>query len=533
MQHTQSAPRQARSVPTLRRLGTALALTLTLLTASASALDDDDGGLQAQVRLPKNLSAYVRDMDSAIALGKALYWEEAAGSDGRVSCATCHWAAGADVRVEDSINPGPNGIFEEDGTRWPFESDDIFGSQGVALAEFEAIVPGQAVEMGTPEHHPIFGDKRQVTGRNAPSAVNAAVYRLQFWDGRAANTFNGVNGSGSSDSSARLLEADGNGGVKKVKVAIQDASLASQAVGPVLSEVEMSFAGRTLPDVGKKLFSLQPLARQVVHPEDSVLGPYKTNSTRTGLAISYGRLVREAFQPRWWDSDVVVDRDLNVVGAGDPQSLDEFTLMESNFSLFWGLAINLYEATLIADQSPYDAFLAGDSNALSQSAKRGLEVYEGDGRCDKCHMDGPALSAAASDDSRAFTNTGVRPVNEDPGKGDGEFKSVTVRLNELNGPYFHTGGYLTLRQVVDFYDRGGDFPNDETDSQVRELELTEKEKNDLVQFMLETTDPRVTYQAAPFDHPSLNLPGGGRLRATGAAGGAPLQPFLNADPFEK
>ena len=41
---------------------------------------------------------------------------------------------------------------------------------------------------------------------------------------------------------------------------------------------------------------------------------------------------------------------------------------------------------------------------------------------------------------------------------DGAFKAPALRNVELTGPYFHTGSYLTLRQVVDFYMRGGDFP---------------------------------------------------------------------------
>ena len=134
---------------------------------------------------------------------------------------------------------------------------------------------------------------------------------------------------------------------------------------------------------------------------------------------------------------------------------------------------------------------------------------------------------------RAFTNTAVRPVSDDAGMGEGEFKSVTVRVNELNGPYFHNGGYLTLRQVVDFYDRGGDFPGDETDSQVRELGLSERQKRDLVAFMLATTDERVRFQRAPFDHPSLNIPDGLQLSAVGREGGAPIPRFLDAGPFDR
>jgi cytochrome c peroxidase len=114
------------------------------------------------------------------------------------------------------------------------------------------------------------------------------------------------------------------------------------------------------------------------------------------------------------------------------------------------------------------------------------------------------------------------------------FKSVTLRNIELTGPYFHTGKYLTLRQVVDFYDRGGDFNNKDKNSQVRRLGLTEQEKTDLVAYMVSLTDERVRYERAPFDHPSLVLPGSAPLPAVGREGRSqPIGTFLNADPFAR
>jgi hypothetical protein len=86
---------------------------------------------------------------------------------------------------------------------------------------------------------------------------------------------------------------------------------------------------------------------------------------------------------------------------------------------------------------------------------------------------------------------------------------------ELTGPYFHSGASLTLRQVVDFYARGGNYPvtnavhrdfnivnlNIEVESN-----LTEAEKVALVDFMLELTDDRVRFERGPFDHPQMILP---------------------------
>lgn len=98
---------------------------------------------------------------------------------------------------------------------------------------------------------------------------------------------------------------------------------------------------------------------------------------------------------------------------------------------------------------------------------------------------------------------------------DGAFKAPQLRNIELTGPYFHNGGMLTLRQVVDFYTRGGDFPI--TNAAHRDFLLTnlnieaqsnlsEDEKVALVDFLLELTDDRVKFQRGPFDHPEVIVP---------------------------
>jgi cytochrome c peroxidase len=97
----------------------------------------------------------------------------------------------------------------------------------------------------------------------------------------------------------------------------------------------------------------------------------------------------------------------------------------------------------------------------------------------------------------------------------GSFKAAQLREVDLTGPYFHNGGKLTLRQVVDFYARGGDFPV--TNAKHRDFNvvnlnvdvqsnLSEAEKVSLVDFLLELTDDRVLNERAPFDHPQMIVP---------------------------
>src|SRR5262245_65526089 len=96
--------------------------------------------------------------------------------------------------------------------------------------------------------------------------------------------------------------------------------LASQAAGPPLNALEMSFDRRAWAHLGRKMLSLAPLARQTVAVNDSVLGPY-ANVDGTGLRsnVSYDALIRVAFQPAYWSSPAVVDSDGRVIAdAGQP-----------------------------------------------------------------------------------------------------------------------------------------------------------------------------------------------------------------------
>jgi hypothetical protein len=97
---------------------------------------------------------------------------------------------------------------------------------------------------------------------------------------------------------------------------------------------------------------------------------------------------------------------------------------------------------------------------------------------------------------------------------DGAHKAPSVRTSELTAPYFHNGGMATLEQVVEFYNRGGNFPvtnRQNLDVDIAPIGLSDQSKADLVAFLKALTDERVRYEMKPFDHPSLNIPNGGGL----------------------
>lgn len=485
---------------------------------------------------PPGLEAYVRDQSALVALGKALFWDMQAGSDGRTACASCHFHAGGDHRVRNQL-VDPNRDFPLNATldavifpfRWFADPSnrgsevlrDISmrsGSAGLFRRIFVDVVPGQAEESGTdgmdiPSFMRDGLQVRRVTVRNSPSVINAVYYVRNFWDGRADRIFNGFDPSGNLAAAPGLLRAT-DGVLGRSQVRLDNASLASQASGPILDHLEMSYAGRTWPKLGKKMLSLAPLALQRVAPDDSVLGAMAAPGA-AGLrpGITYAGMVREAFQPAWWDSSQLVDEaGETILGrTGTPASTSEYTQAEYNFPLFWGLALYAYQATLVSNDSPFDRFMEGDPAALTAQEQEGMRFFQQQGRCTNCH--GGAEFSAASftaagqrGNGRAFQRTGVRPVEEDRGTGTGAFKSIGLRNVEFTGPYFHNGGQATLEQVVEFYVRGGDFaPNNNA---LRPFTATPAQKAALVAFLKALTDPRVRHQRAPFDHPELCVPDG-------------------------
>lgn len=646
-----------------------------------------------------NTSDYIRDIDAARQLGKALFWDTQAGSDG-IACASCHFHAGADIRIRNQINPGLKAkdmLFSARGgdlasasgpnktstaTDFPFhrladpndresdvisDSNDVFSSQGTWAGDFVSSKRGIDALQGSgdekcslaydPANNPFHANGliyRKVESRQTPTTINAVFYYRQFWDGRANNQFNGVdpfgprtymplfddpNNPGSkignpNVAGAGILALDAVGTTEErltlEKPLIQNSSLASQAVGPLLSDFEIACNGKIFADLAHKLLPMKPLSTQVADPNDSLFSktPGLVNGIPVaGLNTTYEALIQKAFNPKYWagQDKVVVDPASGAIIKGLENG---YTQIQYNFSLFWGLAIQAYEQLLISDDAPFDRGPA----AMSKEALAGLQIFTGKGKCVACH-NGPLFSDATvfgthgknpnvidgmlmgdgypAVNDIGFYNIGVRPTKEDIGLGgidpygfslsfarqykwqllgqrkkspdrfdanpcdfateifpdcnnisigpdpasapndsvDGAFKVPTLRNVGLTPPYFHNGSQATLKDVVRFYNRGGDrrgpLGHDTSGSDVptpfgtqnssnldldigdatntsgnNSLGLTEVEMDDLVQFLLSLTDQRVACHSGVFDHPELplvvghrDIPKGGSQRA--------------------
>lgn len=150
-------------------------------------------------------------------------------------------------------------------------------------------------------------------------------------------------------------------------------------------------------------------------------------------------------------------------------------------------ALASYVRTIRSGNAPIDRYRAGQLDGLSEAEHQGLRIFQSKGNCTACHL-GPLFS------DEGFHNTGVAWHNGkllDPGRfvvtseerDRGAFKTPTLREISRTAPYMHDGSLATLREVIAFYDRGGN-PNPHLDHELRPLHLTTEEKEALLAFLL-------------------------------------------------
>jgi cytochrome c peroxidase len=268
------------------------------------------------------------------------------------------------------------------------------------------------------------GVEGQTGDKNSPVAYNRILSGPQFWDGRAE-------------------------------------SLEAQAVGPIANPIEM---GNTHEACVETLHGIEGYAKQF-----EVIFDDGVTIDNVGRAIaSFERAV--VTQPAPWDHFEPLDSfekafaddiaDLEELKEEDPELHEEYLVLKS----------------------------ASDAHPISESAIRGGNLFFSDkAGCTACH-----LGANYSDEK--YHNLGVGMEVEEPAQGrfavsgnevdHGAFKTPTVRNVSLTAPYMHDGSQQTLLEVVEWYAKGG-HPNEHLSDKVKKLELTDQDKNDLVNFMAE------------------------------------------------
>ncbi len=324
-------------------------------------------------------------------------------------------------------------------------ADDTFGSPGVSLSDVNNDYIQSAV----------FGTATQVTGRFSMTVANAAYADDNFWDGRARSQF--------IDPQTGLVAIASGGGLE------------SQVVGPPVSSVEMAHQGTDWAMVSEKLRTLRPLDLATNIPPDLTT----FLNTPGGVRASYQELFRRAFGT----TDITAQR--------------------------IAFAIATYERTLISDQTPWDAFIAGNTTAMTPNQIQGWNNFQSAGaHCNACHV--PPLFTG-----EGFRNIGLRPIAEDNGRqavtglaaDAGRFKVPSLRNVGLRTRFMHTGVFTTIPQVLGFYDQGPGAPAmfpQNLDPAAANINVPPPVGGPIDDFITNAlTDPRVRDQTFPFDRPTL------------------------------
>lgn len=173
------------------------------------------------------------------------------------------------------------------------------------------------------------------------------------------------------------------------------------------------------------------------------------------------------------------------------------------------IALASFQRTLVANQSPYDRWMRGEPDALSERQVSGMQEFVLAG-CADCHS-GPLFS-----DFEVHV-LGVQEgldVNE-PDDGDGlfAFRTPTLRQLAFTAPYFHAGQFTSLDQAIDFYDErrsssNSNVPSSALDPELLEVPEMEGGRGAIIRDFLNTLNDDSFDKTAPESVPS-GLPLGG------------------------
>jgi cytochrome c peroxidase len=292
---------------------------------------------------------------------------------------------------------------------------------------------------------PLFGMGPQVGTRQAQSMINSGFAPLLFWDGRASPVFV------DPDNQATLIPQGG--------------ALENQALGPLVNAVEMAHAGGTLADMTARIGTASPLKLAAAVPP--------------ALAV--------------W-----------IAGRDYPALFGEVFGTPDVSAARVAFALAAYQRSLVSNQTPHDQQLAGVPGAMTQDELAGRQAYVQAG-CARCHGGGQLTD-------NAFHYIGVRPPTADPGRlgvtgqqaDRGRMRTPGLRNVELTAPYMADGRFDTLEEVVDFYNRGGDFAAPNKDPRIVPLNLTPQQRAAIASFLRRPlTDARVRDETGPFARPTL------------------------------
>jgi cytochrome c peroxidase len=301
---------------------------------------------------------------------------------------------------------------------------------------------------GKPQPHPVYGNEPQVTPRLAPSNFGTLWAEHVFWDGRAGPVFK-------DPLTGKTAIARGG-------------ALENQVLTALMNPGEMAKTGRTWADLTNDVTNARPLALATDLPPDV--------AAAIAAAPSYPKLFAAAF--------------------GDAA----ITPVRIAF------AIAAYQRTLVADQTAWDRFDAGDASALPGRALYGWRAMQAF-HCTACHT--PPLFT-----NNQFFQIGLRRADFDRGrenvthdpKDAGDMKVPSLRNAALRPRYMHTGEFANLGSAIRFYQNTMPLPerDDIPGFGIYAFNVSQVDEADIREFIsVGLTDPRVRDEKFPFDRPKL------------------------------
>ena len=226
-------------------------------------------------------------------------------------------------------------------------------------------------------------------------------------------------------------------------------------------------------------------------------------------------IVNVGYMPHFMAEGGVKNLELQVIAPIENELEMDFTVIEAckrlndlpayreAFRLVWQdsatpftltRSIAAYERTIVGGTSPYDSFLKGDEKALTSSAENGMDLFFSDRLgCVGCHS-GVLLT------NFEIENNGLDSIYEDKGKyrltlskeDQGKFKVPSLRNVALTAPYMHDGRFETMAEVIHHYESGG-APHPNKSVKLKQFELNESERADLISFLESLTDAEISY----------------------------------------
>jgi len=145
-------------------------------------------------------------------------------------------------------------------------------------------------------------------------------------------------------------------------------------------------------------------------------------------------------------------------------------------------AIATYERTVVSGWAPFDRWLDGDENAISEAAKRGFVVFNGKARCAECHGGWNLTDNKFHDIGTPTEDLGRAEVDDSDVKNKHAFKTPGLRNIEYRGPYMHNGSMWDLDTVLAHYESGG-LQRPSLSDKMKPLQLNDQDRQDLLAFM--------------------------------------------------